>query len=122
MARRKTKTVTVKSKTPSGDPVSFQIAITMHRPSNVKLTKELLRDMIRHKAETSAGTYEHKTGTVRGAREGRDPVGVTMKITRWRNPARKGAADNRTYRSHGSQADRWGSLRLAIAGARITVK
>lgn len=112
--------ITLEAGMPGGDPLRFQVAAIIKRPKHVKLTKELLAEMVRRKAAGSAGLWD---GTkVVGATEGPDPSGIKLKITSWRNPKRKGEAKNRANRSHGTQAERWGSLRRAIEKARIVFR
>lgn len=79
----------------------------------MKITRALLADMVRAKAESSYGYWDG--GTVVGAVEGDDPPGIELKIQRWRNPKRKRSSD-RAWRS-GSQAHAWGSLRYALSAA-----
>jgi hypothetical protein len=116
----KTRTMaTIKAQHPGGDLVSIQISARLKRvPKGLKITKQLLADMIRHKAETSAGIWDG--GTVVGAAEGDDPPGIELKITRWRNPSRRDVGD-RGWRS-GSQAQAWGSLRAVLAAAGLAFR
>jgi hypothetical protein len=116
MAKRKAKKKVTKFKvrSSSGDLVEVQIAAIVHsRPKGVKLTRELLESMIRHKAETARGQWNGRS--VVGAYEGENPKGIELKIIRWRNPDR--LADEDTSWREGSQADAWGSLRRIIANA-----
>lgn len=106
----------IKVRHASGDLVAFQVSATVKRPKGVVLTAELLEQMVIRKAETSLGKYNPQTGTVDGAKEGEDPSGVKLKIIRWKNPDRKRKTG---WRNYGSQADRWGSLRLALATAKF---
>lgn len=109
-----TKKFTMMTRHPGGDLVSIQISARLKKvPKGLKITKALLADMVVRKAETSAGYWDGKT--VRGAREGKNPRGIELKITRWKNPDRKHAG-LRGWRS-GSQADAWGSLRNPLAAA-----
>jgi hypothetical protein len=102
-----------------GDPVSIQISVRLKRvPKGVKITRKLLEDMIRRKAETSAGQWDATSQSVRGAREGKDPKGVELKIISWKNPDRQRGKD-RAARDYGPQADRWGSLWQIITRAPI---
>lgn len=112
-----TKRYTVKARMPSGDPVSIQISATIRKPKHVKLTPALLSAMVRAKAESSVGEYNPRTRTTQGARMGKDPTGVKLRIIRWRNPERKGAG--KAWRT-GGQAQAWGSLRRALARAEFT--
>lgn len=108
---------TVKVRQPSGDLVSVQVAATVRRPKNVKLTPELLSSMVQSKAASSGGQWDGKR--VKGAREGKDPKGVKLRIIRWRNPERKGKAKG--WRS-GSQAEAWGSLRRPLEKAKFDIR
>ena len=104
-----------------GDPVKVQISVTGKLRKGWKLTKKLLDEMIRRKAETSAGKWDPKTQSVKGAREGKDPKGLKLTITSWTNPGRQKAGDRRS-RNYGSQADRWGSLWQIIARGRLRTR
>lgn len=105
---------------PGGDLVSIQISARLKRvPKGLKITKALLADMVRRKAASSAGFWDG-TDTVVGARAGKDPKGIELKIVRWRNPGRK-SSGLRGWRS-GTQADAWGSLRAALEAAAFTVR
>jgi hypothetical protein len=106
-----------------GDPVSIQITVRLKRiPKGMRITKKLLTEMIRRKAETSRGHWDAMAQTVVGAKEGKTPPGIELEITRWKNPARKKGM-LRTWRypegARGDQADAWGSLWQIIANARI---
>jgi hypothetical protein len=76
--------------------------------------------MIRRKARTSKGRWDPHSQSVVGAKEGKDPKGIELKITSWRNPGRskRGMRSNRDY---GPQADRWGSLWQIIVDAPIKI-
>lgn len=112
--KSKTRTLKIKAMHPGGDLVSIQISARLKRiPKGMKITKALLADMVRRKADTSYGYWDGKK--VVGASEGDDPSGIELKIVRWRNPNRKQASD-RAWRT-GSQAHAWGSLRQAISAA-----
>jgi hypothetical protein len=116
--RIKTRRATLKGRY-KGDPVSIQISVRLKRvPKGVKISRALLEDMIRRKAETSSGHWDAKKKRVVGAREGKDPKGIELRITSWKNPDRQKARD-RTDRDYGPQSDRWGSLWQAITRARI---
>lgn len=108
MPKRK---LTIKNRTSSGDLVEVQISVTYKKRKGLTVTRELIHDMIRHKAETSRGIW--KGNRVVGAFEGESIPGFTLKIIRWRNPDRL-ADEDQGWRS-GSQADAWGSLRRIIA-------
>lgn len=100
-----------------GDPVSIQISVHLKRiPKGMRITKQLLEAMIRRKAETSSGHWDGKSRVV-GAREGKDPKGIEIKINSWKNPSRK--SRDRGDRDYGPQADRWGSLWQIIERAPI---
>jgi hypothetical protein len=115
-----TMTLRIRAHHPGGDLVSIQISARLKRvPKGIKITKALLADMIRRKAQTSAGEWDGKD-SVRGAREGIDPKGITLKIVRWRNPGRN-RAGLRGWRT-GTQADAWGSLRNPLAAAAISFR
>lgn len=106
----------------SGDLVSIQISCRLHRvPKGLKITKQLLASMIKHKALTSSGYWDAGSQSVIGAREGENPPGITLNIIRWRNPGRNRATD-RGWRSGDSQADAWGSLWQPIANSLINVR
>lgn len=116
----KTKRFSFKVRHPGGDLVSIQISARLKRvPKGLKITKALLADMVKRKAETSAGFWDG--AQVVGAKEGRDPRGIELKIIRWRNPGRS-RSGLRGWRDYGPQADRWGSLRYAIAGAAFAIR
>lgn len=101
-----------------GDPVSIQISVRLKRvPKGMKITHDLLSAMVRRKAETSSGYWDQRRGRVIGAREGKDPSGIELKIVQWKNPGRNSGKD-RAWRK-GSQADAWGSLRQVIERASI---
>jgi len=102
---------------PSGDLVNFQVAISGRIPKGTRLTAKLLNEMIHHKAETSLGWWDGKR--VVGASEGDDPSGLKLKLQAWRNPSRKGHS-SQAWRSSGSQAARWGSLRRSLARAEFS--
>ncbi len=105
---------------PGGDLVSIQISARLKRvPKGLRITKALLADMVRRKAETSAG-YWDGNNAVLGAKAGKDPKGIELKIVRWRNPGRN-SAGLRGWRS-GIQADAWGSLRNPLAAAAFTFR
>jgi hypothetical protein len=103
----------------SGDLVRIQISAHLKRvPKGIKITKALLADMIRRKAADSAGQWDGHG--VAGAREGKNPRGIVLKITRWQNPQRK--KGKRGQRDYGSQADRWGSLRYALSQPNFVLR
>jgi hypothetical protein len=105
---------------PGGDLVSIQISARLKRvPKGLKITKALLADMVRRKAESSAGFWDGSSSVV-GARAGKDPKGIELKIIRWRNPGRK-SSGLRGWRQ-GTQADAWGSLREPLAAAGATFR
>jgi hypothetical protein len=117
----------------SGDLVAIQIAIrvskevknAMRRKRNpLKLTRELLEDMIRHKADTSTG--EWVVDHCEGCMQGDDPTGIELKIIRWRNPDRL-AAEDQGWRyadpdSASEQDDAWGTLRRIIKTAPLGIR
>lgn len=103
----------------SGDLVSIQISAKLKRvPKGLKITKQLLADLVRHKALTSSGQWDGRN--VIGAREGDDPPGIELKIIRWRNPGRKSSSD-RGWRE-GPQAEAWGSLWQIIVNGLLNVR
>jgi len=107
----------IRSKHSSGDLVEIQLSATLKRvPKGVKITGKLLAEMVKHKAETSVGRWTGRKAA--GCREGKNPPGIELKITRWRNPSRKGKL--RQWRT-GSQAEAWGTLRRITERARIKV-
>lgn len=113
MAKKKAskKKMTVKLRRSSGDLVEIQISVTYKKRKGLEVTRELINDMIRHKAATSRGVW--KNNRVVGAHEGEEAPGFSIEIIRWRNPDRDDE-DDRIWRS-GSQADAWGSLRRVIS-------
>ncbi len=116
----KTRHLKIMAHHPGGDLVSIQISARLKRvPKGLRITKRLLADMVRRKAETSAGFWDGKS-SVTGAREGIDPKGIELKIIRWRNPGRN-RAGLRGWRS-GSQADAWGSLRNPLSAAAFSIR
>lgn len=112
----KVKTLTIRAMHPGGDLVSIQISARLKRvPKGMRITKALLADMVRRKAESSAGFWDGSR--VVGAASGDDPPGIELKIVQWKNPTRRKSGD-RAWRQ-GSQAAAWGSLRYALAAAGI---
>lgn len=117
----------------SGDLVAIQIAVrvsaevkkAMRRKRNpLKLNREVIESMIRHKAETSTGTWENDHCS--GCMQGDDPTGIELKIIRWRNPDRL-AAEDTGWRyadpdSPSEQDDAWGTLRRVIQTAPLGVR
>lgn len=116
----------------SGDLVAIQIAVRvsaevkkeMRRKKGLKLSRELIESMIRHKAETSTGHWDgdHCSGCMQGD----DPTGIELKIIRWRNPDRL-AAEDTDWRyadpdSPSEQDDAWGTLRRIIQTAPLGVR
>lgn len=99
----------------SGDLVRIQIVAQMRKvPKGMKISKDLLTSMVRHKADTSEGQWD---GTqVAGAVEGEDPKGIKLLIIRWSNPERHGAKKYYRYAEDNpsDQADAWGSLRRVL--------
>ncbi len=121
-SRSRTRKFTLRGRHRGGDPVSVQISVQLKRvPKGVKITDKLIEQMIRRKAETSAGKYDPKSDSVIGAREGVDPRGIKLKIISWKNSDRD-SKKLRADRDHGSQADRWGSLWQIIAVAPIRLR
>jgi|SRR5579863_3585260 len=117
--RGKTKSFRMKIAHPGGDLVSIQVSARLKRvPKGMRITKALLADMVRRKAETSGGYWNGNR--VVGAAEGIDPPGIELRIVRWKNPDRKTAA-GRAWRT-GKQADAWGSLRHALTGAAFAFR
>lgn len=105
-----------------GDLVTIQIAARLKKvPKGLKVTKALLADMVRRKAATSSGFWDGRT--VVGAKEGIDPRGIELRITRWKNPDRK-RRGLRGWRTSppATQAEAWGSLRHPIAAAAIAYR
>lgn len=118
-AKTKTKTLRFTVQHPGGDLVSIQVSARLKRvPKGMKITKALLADMVRRKAETSGGYWDGRR--VVGASEGKNPPGIELKIIRWKNPDRKNASD-RNWRS-GTQADAWGSLRNPLSAAASAIR
>lgn len=117
----------------SGDLVAIQIAVrvsaeikkAMRRKRNpLKLTREVIESMIRHKAETSTGQWENDHCA--GCMQGDDPYGIELKIIRWRNPDRL-AVEDQGWRyanpdSPAEQDDAWGTLRRIIQTAPLGVR
>lgn len=117
----------------SGDLVAIQLAIrvsaevkkAMRRRLNpLKLSRELLESMIRHKAETSTGHWV--SNHCEGCMQGDDPVGIELKIIRWRNPDRLASeGQGWTYANPDSpseQDDAWGTLRRIIRTAPLDIR
>jgi len=108
----------------SGDLVAIQISAQLNRvPKGFKITREILEEMIRNKANSSEG---HWNGyTVEGAKEGDDPPGIRLLIIRWKNPDRD-LPEDRGYRyatdDPEEQAQAWGSLRRIISSAALSVR
>jgi hypothetical protein len=103
----------------SGDLVTIQISAKFTKlPKGFTPSRELIENMIREKARKSSGQFQ--SGRVVGAKEGPNPDGVTLKIISWANPDR--IKTDTGGRKHGSQADRWGSLRRAIIAGRFAVQ
>jgi hypothetical protein len=119
----------------SGDLVAIQIAIRvsaevknqMRRKNGLKLTRELLESMIRHKAETSTGEWTGgEGGHCSGCMQGDDPTGIELKIIRWRNPDRL-ASEDQGWRyanpdSPSEQDEAWGTLRRIIQTAPLGIR
>lgn len=111
----------------SGDLVAIQIAVRVSKEvkeSKIKLSRELLENLIRHKAETSTGVWSNDHCS--GCKQGDDPTGIELKIIRWRNPDRL-ADDDQGWRyanpdSPSEQDDAWGTLRRIIQTAPLGVK
>jgi hypothetical protein len=116
----------------SGDLVAIQIAVRVskevrnagRRNKALKLSRELLESMIRHKAETSSGHWDgdHCSGCMQGD----DPHGIELKIIRWRNPDRL-VDDDQGWRyanpdSPSEQDDAWGTLRRIIQTAPLGIR
>jgi hypothetical protein len=109
----------------SGDLVAIQISARLKPGVPKKLiTRALLEQMIRRKADTSAGQWDGFQ--VAGAMEGIDPTGIKLSIIRWKNPDRL-ADEDTGWRyadpdSPSEQADAWGSLRRIISHAPLSVR
>jgi hypothetical protein len=109
----------------SGDLVAIQLSIRTKKAVPKKwLTRALLDQMIRRKAETSQGQWDGYK--VAGAVEGVDPTGIKIAIIRWRNPDRLVDEDT-GWRyadpdSPSEQADAWGSLRRVIQTAALSIR
>lgn len=116
--------VTHQHRPSSGDLVAIQIAVKTSKKINKKLlSRELVESLIRHKAETSDGTWT-RSGVV-GAVEGQDPAGMHLVIIRWKNPERDDPSDaGWRYASDtpSDQADAWGTLRRIILGAQLSTR
>lgn len=109
----------------SGDLIAIQIVARVKKiPKGFKLTRAIMDEMIRHKADTSDGYWDREQ--VAGAREGEDPTGIEFKIIRWKNPDRL-ASEDTGWRyanpdSASEQADAWGSLRRIISSAPLSIR
>ena len=122
---------TYKIRTSSGDLVAIQISIkiskeikNLFRRKGWKFTRELIESMIREKADTSTGVWANDH--CEGCKQGNDPVGIELKIIRWRNPDRL-ASEDQGWRyanpdSPSEQDDAWGSLRRIISSAPLGVR
>jgi hypothetical protein len=120
---RKTKDQYVIRKS-SGDLVAIQIAIRLKKgiPKDA-LSRELLENLIRHKAETSTGHWNGQNCV--GCKQGDDPEGIQLAIIRWRNPDRL-AEEDTSWRyadpdSPSEQDDAWGTLRRIIQTAPLGI-
>lgn len=119
----------------SGDLVAIQIAVRvsaevkkqMRRKINpLKLTRALVEDMIRHKANTSTGHWNSGWNACVDCMQGDDPVGIKLSIIRWKNPDRL-ASEDQGWRyadpdSDSEQDEAWGTLRRVISGASLGVR
>lgn len=109
----------------SGDLVAIQIAIRLKKGIPKKaLSRELLENLIRHKAETSSGHWDGDHCS--GCSQGDDPPGMQLAIIRWRNPDRL-AEEDAGWRyadpdSPSEQDDAWGTLRRIIQTAPLGVR
>lgn len=110
----------------SGDLVAIQISVRVnkHVAKDVKLSRALLEDMIRHKAATSTGTW--MTDHCSGCMQGDDPTGIKLSIIRWKNPDRL-AGEDAGWRyadpdSPSEQDDAWGTLRRIIETAPLGIR
>jgi hypothetical protein len=109
----------------SGDLVAIQIAIRLKKGVPKKaLSRELLENLIRHKAETSTGVWVNDH--CEGCKQGEDPEGMSLVIIRWRNPDRL-ADEDQDWRyadpdSPSEQDDAWGTLRRVIQTAPLGIR
>jgi hypothetical protein len=108
----------------SRDLVAIQISAELRKvPKGFKITRKLLSEAIRRKAETSTGEWDGFR--VVGASEGIEPSGIRLLIVRWKNPGRN-SRSLRSWRYASDdpreQADAWGSLRRIISGARLSIR
>jgi hypothetical protein len=111
MSKNQKRIVKHKIQSSSGDLVEVQISVTYKKRKGLIVTRDLLNELIRHKAATSRGVW--RNNRVEGAFEGEQPPGFSIKIIRWRNPDRLASEDS-GWRS-GDQAEAWGSLRRVIS-------
>lgn len=109
----------------SGDLVAIQIAVRLKKGISKKsLSRELIENLIRHKAETSTGTWVNDH--CEGCRQGADPTGISLVIIRWKNPDRL-ASEDQGWRyadpdSEQEQDEAWGTLRRIIQTAPLGVR
>lgn len=108
----------------SGDLVTIQLAIRLKKGVPKKaLSRALLENLIRHKAETSTGHWVNDH--CEGCKQGEDAPGFHIAIIRWKNPDRL-AVEDQGYRyadpdSPSEQDDAWGTLRRVISTAQLNI-
>jgi hypothetical protein len=122
LAKGKNKFVIRKS---SGDLVAIQIAVRLKKGVPKKaLSRELIQNLIRHKAETSTGHWN--LDHCENCQQGDDPPGIQLAIIRWRNPDRL-ADEDTGWRyadpdSPSEQDEAWGTLRRIIQTAPLGIR
>jgi hypothetical protein len=113
----------------SGDLVAIQIAVRFKKGFPKKtfkkvLSKELIENLIRYKAETSTGHWAN--GEAIDCKQGYDPDGIHLAIIRWRNPDRLAQEDaGWRYADPDSEEEQdaaWGTLRRIIQSAALGVR
>jgi ribosomal protein S26 len=109
----------------SGDLVAIQIAIRTKKGVPKKsLSRKLIEELIRHKAETSTGYWD--VNHCVNCKQGDDAPGIQLAIIRWRNPDRL-AEEDTGWRyadpdSPSEQDDAWGTLRQIISTAPLGIR
>jgi hypothetical protein len=109
----------------SGDLVAIQIVVRTKKgiPRKI-LSRELIENLIRHKAKTSTGQWS--ADHCEGCKQGEDPPGMHLAIIRWKNPDRLTQEDQGwRYADPDSEEEQdaaWGTLRRIIQSASLGVR